>query len=357
MGRSAKAAGAGGPARIEDVATLAHVSVATVSRALRGLPNVAASTRQRVVEAAATLAYRPDPHASRLAAGRTFTIGMAVPLLGRWYFSQVIAGAHEVLAESGYDLLLVGVDTLAAARRFVTEWAVIQKRVDGLVLADLRLDDDEIEELQSVGAAVATIGSRHAAFSSVTIDNRAAAVLAVQHLIDLGHRRIGLIGGAPTIPSPNSVPHERRAGYRQALVAAGITAEAGLETASDFTVGGGATGMRRLLALPKPPSAVFAMSDEIAMGAMQVVRQAGLRIPGDLSIIGFDDHDLAGVASLSTIRQPVERSGALAARFILDAIQDGTGAQHAVEDVELIVRGTTARFDPGRAPSLRRRRT
>ena len=356
VGRSAKPAGAGGPATIEDVATLARVSVATVSRALRGLPNVAAPTRLRVEEAAATLAYRPDPHASRLAAGRTFTIGMAVPLLGRWYFSQVIAGAHEVLADAGYDLLLVGVDTLAAARRFVTEWAVIQKRVDGLVLADLRLDDDEIEELQSVRAAVATIGARYAPFSSVMIDNRAAAVLAVQHLIDLGHRRIGLIGGAPTIPSPNSVPHERRAGYRQALGAAGIVLDPALETASDFTVGGGATGMRRLLSLSTPPSAVFAMSDEIAMGAMQVIRQAGLRIPSDVSIIGFDGHELAGVAGLTTIRQPVERSGALAARFIIDAIQDGTGAQHAVEDVELIVRGTTARFDPGSASSARRRR-
>ena len=243
-----------------------------------------------------------------------------------------------------------------AARRFVTEWAVIQKRVDGLVLADLRLDDDEIEELQSVGAAVATIGARYVPFSSVMIDNRAAAVLAVQHLIDLGHRRIGLIGGAPTIPSPNSVPHERRAGYHLALGATGIALDSALETASDFTVGGGATGMRRLLSLSTPPSAVFAMSDEIAMGAMQVVRQAGLRIPGDLSIIGFDGHDLAGVAGLTTIRQPVERSGALAARFIIDAIQEGTGAQHAVEDVELIVRSTTARFDPGSASSARRRR-
>ena len=92
------------------------------------------------------------------------------------------------------------------------------------------------------------------------------------------------------------------------------------------------------------------------MGAMQVVRQAGLRIPGDLSIIGFDGHDLAGVAGLTTIRQPVERSGALAARFIIDAIQEGTGAQPAVEDVELIVRSTTARFDPGSASSARRRR-
>lgn len=356
VGRLAKTFGNGGPATIEDVANLARVSVATVSRALRGLPNVAPSTRLRVEEAAASLNYRPDPHASRLAAGRTFTVGMAVPLLGRWYFSQVIAGAHEVLAEAGYDLLLVGVDTQAAARRFVTEWAVIQKRVDGLVLADLRLDDEEIGELQAVGATVATIGARYAPFSSVTIDNRAAAALAVQHLIDLGHRRIGLIGGAPTIPSPNSVPDERRAGYRLALATAGITHEPSLETASDFTVDGGAIGMRRLLASPSPPSAVFAMSDEIAMGAMQVVRQAGLRIPADMSIIGFDGHDLAGVASLTTIRQPVERSGSLAARFIIDAINEGTGAQHAVEDVELIVRGTTARFDPGHEISARRRR-
>lgn len=329
-------------ATIEHVAARAGVSVATVSRALRGLPNVAASTRARVEAAALALSYRPDPNASRLAAGRTFTIGMAVPLIGRWYFSQVVAGAHQTLTSAGYDLLLMGVDSEEARHRFITEWAVLHKRVDGLVMVDLRLSRAEVAELKAASAVVSTVGDRYAPFSSVTIDNREASELAVRHLLDLGHRRIGLIGTGPPVSLSFWVPDERRKGYRDALEHAGVALDPAYEAPGDFTVEGGASGMRRLLALRHPPTAVFAMSDEIAMGAMQVARQSGLRIPEDISFAGFDDHEMAAVVGLTTIRQPVARSGELAARFVIDAIEDASGPQHAVEPIELIVRTSTA---------------
>jgi LacI family transcriptional regulator, repressor for deo operon, udp, cdd, tsx, nupC, and nupG len=330
-------------ATIEDVAATANVSVATVSRALRGLPNVAAATRARVEKAATELQYRPDPNASRLAAGRTFTVGMAVPMFGPWYFSQVVAGAQHVLAAAGYDLLLMGVGSGEARRRFVNEWALIQKRVDGLILVDLRLDRTEVAELERASVIVSTVGDRYPQFSSVNVDNHAAAALATRHLLDLGHRRIGLIGAqTQAVSLAFSVPHERRAGYREALEMAGVAVDPSLEAWADFTVEAGADAMRRLLSLREPPTAVFAMSDEMAMGAMQVARQAGLRIPADLSVIGFDDHDLAAVAGLSTIRQSVSRAGQLAARFVIDAIAESTGPQHSVEDIELIVRSTTS---------------
>ncbi len=330
-------------ATIEDVAFTAKVSVATVSRALRGLPNVAAATRARVEKVALELNYRPDPNASRLAAGRSFTVGMAVPILGAWYFSQVVAGAQGVLAAAGYDLLLMGVGSGEARRRFVNEWALIQKRVDGLILVDLPLDRTEVAELQRAAVIVATVGDRYSAFSSVNVDNHGASKMATRHLIDLGHRRIGLIGAQTTAVSiAFSVPQERRAGYREALSNAGIEHDPSLEAWADFTLASGEDAMRKLLSLRVPPTAVFAMSDEMAMGAMHVARQAGLRVPEDLSIIGFDDHDFSGVMGLSTIRQSVSRAGELAARFVVDSIAEDTGPQHSVEDVEMIVRTTTA---------------
>ncbi len=330
-------------ATIEDVAAAAKVSVATVSRALRGLPNVAAATRARVEKVATELQYRPDPNASRLAAGRTFTVGMAVPILGAWYFSQVVAGAQQELAAAGYDLLLMGVGSGEARRRFVSEWALIQKRVDGLILVDLRLDRTEVSELQQVRAIVAAVGDRYAPFSSVNLDNQAAAASATKHLIDLGHRRIGVIGAQTQLVALSfSVPAERRAGYRFALTQAGIVNDPALEVAGDFTIEGGAAAMRRLLALQEPPTAVFAMSDEMAFGALQVARQAGIRVPEDLSVIGFDDHDVSAVVGLSTVRQSVTGAGAMAARFVIETIAENTGPQHAVEDVELVVRSTTS---------------
>ena len=342
-------------ATIEDVASMAGVSVATVSRALRGLPNVAETTRRRVVEAAESLSYRADPNVSRLAAGRTMTIGMAVPILGQWYFGDVIAGAASALNAAGYDLLLMGAQRGEARRRFVHEWALIHKRVDGLILVDLHLDDDEVEALQSAGASVSTVGERYPGFASVVVDNRAAARRVVRHLTELGHRRIGFIGTQPIagreFEIDFSVPVERRAGYRQALADAGIERDPRLEVSGDFVIDdgvagmidGGVAGMRRLFALPEPPTAIFAMTDETAFGALRTIRQAGLRVPEDVSVIGFDDHEVSSVMGLTTIRQPVVRLGVLAAQSLVSMLVDGTGPQHAVEDVELVVRSTTAR--------------
>ncbi len=194
------------PATIEDVARVAGVSLATVSRALRGLPNVATVTRDRVRKVAEELGYRPDPNASRLATGRSRTVGVAVPYISQWYFSQVVAGIEAVLADQAYDLLLISVGTEEAKRRFVHEWPNLQRRVDALILVDLGFDADELAMFEQDQALVVTIGYDFPAFSSVTIDNRAAAQLAVAHLTGLGHRRIGLIGDDPDGPIYFDVP-------------------------------------------------------------------------------------------------------------------------------------------------------
>jgi LacI family transcriptional regulator, repressor for deo operon, udp, cdd, tsx, nupC, and nupG len=341
-------------ATIEDVAARAQVSVATVSRALRGLPNVADATRKRVSEVATALNYRADPNASRLAAGKTMTIGMAVPLLGQWYFAQVVAGVGSALGTAGYDLLLMSAQNGEARRRFIQECALLQKRVDGLILVDLRLEADEVVALRAASAVVSTVGDSYPGFASVTIDNRSAAKSAVRHLIRLGHRRIGFIGTQPVhgrdFAIEFSVPMERRMGYRNALAEAGLPLDPAYEVEGDFTIDdgvgemieGGAIGMRRLLDLPKRPTAVFAMSDETAFGAMQVVREAGLRVPEDISVIGFDDHEVSGMLGLTTIRQPVVRSGVLAAQHLIAGLIEPTDVRDATLGVELILRNTTA---------------
>jgi LacI family transcriptional regulator, repressor for deo operon, udp, cdd, tsx, nupC, and nupG len=343
MNRSTQATSA----TIEDVALQAGVSMATVSRALRHMPNVAIATRERVLAVAKELNYRPDPHASRLAAGRTHAVGMAVPLLGRWYFSQVVSGARDAFAAAGYDLLLFGVGSGEERTRFVHEWGVLDKRVDGLMLVDLRLDPAELEAVRQAGTTVVSVGDRYDDFPSVTVDNKLGAEVAVQHLINFGHRDIGLIGDTPG-PLPFSVPSDRQQGWATALTQAGIEPRADLQVSGRFTVEGGHRAMTQLLAARKRPTAVFAMSDEMAMGAIKAVRDHGLTVPGDVSIVGFDGHDLAEVMELTTVSQPVVQSGRLAGEFLLRTINTktstprSTDVPHEVMPTELIARRTSA---------------
>lgn len=332
---------AASPATIEDVAIGAGVSMATVSRALRGLPNVAEATRERVLAVSQALNYRPDPHASRLAAGRTHAVGMAVPWLGRWYFSQVVSGARDAFAAAGYDLLLFGVGSGDERKRFVHEWGVLDKRVDGLLLVDLRLDAAELVAVRQAGTKVASVGDRYDEFPSVTVDNRSGARIAVQHLLNLGHRDIGLIGDIPGL-LPFSVPSDRRAGWFEALTDAGIEPRTDLEVSGRFTVDGGHRAMTKLLAIRHRPTAVFAMSDEMAMGAIKAVRDHGLSVPDDVSIVGFDGHELAEVMDLTTIVQPVVESGRKAGEFLLKTLTGDPEIPHETMPTELVARRTSA---------------
>lgn len=324
---------------IEDVAELAGVSVATVSRALRGLPHVAPTTRDRVRTAAASLGYVVDPHASRLAAGKTRTIAMAVPVLNHWYNAQVVAGAEAVLAEAGMDLLLTTIPTTEARSNFIAA-ASQQKRADAVILLDIRLSPEEAEVLERAASPLVAIGWQHTAFPSVTVDHERATHDAVQHLIALGHLRIGLISGMAGGPMAFTVPNVRRDAYHTALEQAGLDHGPDLEAIGNFTIAGGHEAMNALLATQHAPTAVYAMSDEMAFGALMAIRDAGLRVPDDISIVGFDDHDLAAVVQLTTVNQRVEEHGAVAARALLEHMASGE-AQERVMPTELIVRAST----------------
>lgn len=327
--------------RIEDVAAAANVSVATVSRALRGLPNVAESTRKRVVEVAAEMDYHPDPAAARLAAGHTRTVIVVVPHLASWYFSTVIAGAEAVCSESGYEFLVVGVGNQEECDRLLDR-ARLERRTDGVVLVNIPATDDQAASLRSRGVALATIGTRSAGSPSVFIDDVEVGRLGANALFELGHRRIGLISGLGDDPLNFAVPKRRMAGFAAGLAAHAIDLGDELVVGGNFGIDGGQEAMASLLDLLDPPTAVFAMSDEMAFGALMELNERGLVAGSDVSLLGVDDHEFARVVSLSTIRQRVAEQGAAAARALIATME---GAQVTIDPVmssiELVLRATT----------------
>ncbi|TFH21412.1 MAG: LacI family transcriptional regulator [Acidimicrobiales bacterium] len=328
--------------RIEDVAQAAHVSVATVSRALRGLPNVAESTRSRVREVAAEMHYQPDPAAARLAAGRTRTVIVVVPHLASWYFSTVIAGAEAVCNECGYEFLVVGVGTMAESNRLLDEPYRIERRTDGVILVNIQATDDQASSLRERGVALSTIGTRVEGSPSVFIDDVEVGRLAATTLAGFGHRRIGLISGLGQDPLNFEVPKRRTAGFLAGVEQAGLTHDACLEVGGDFGIDGGQEAMAQLLDLDDPPTAVFAMSDEMAFGALMALGTRGLQSGVDVSVLGVDDHDVSRVLALTTIRQEVALQGATAARSLVAMMTSApVDLDPIVSPIELVLRATT----------------
>jgi DNA-binding LacI/PurR family transcriptional regulator len=336
-------------ASITDVARAVGVSASTVSRALRGQPGVSDQMRERITEVAGALGYTASRSASSLASGRTFTIGVAAPFVGRWFFGTVLDAAEKVLSAGGYDLLLYNLGSAEARKRFFTALPV-RKRVDA-ILSLLIPNEEEAKSLRSLKVPVAaTVGGPIPGFTVVGIDDRAGAAAAVRHLVNLGHRRIGMISGTSG-PLGWTTPIERKQAYLDVLDEAGLAYDQALEADGGYTVQGGERAMTELLATARPPTAVFAQSDEMAMGALRALRLHRLKVPDDVSVIGFDDHELAEGIGLTTIAQPVARQGAEAARLLLRQLQnaEAPAPDHVRMSTKLILRDTTAPPRP-RAP-------
>lgn len=327
---------------IQDVARRAEVSIATASRALRGMPRVAPATRARVVRAAAELDYVAHPQASRLAMRRTGTIGVVVPVLGSWYYARTLAGIDRALAVADLDLLPFNLSRDRVRERFVST-SGFRKRVDGLVLVDVELDDDEWSSVLASAVPLVGLGIRHAGVDSLTIDDAAAARLAVDHLVGLGHVRIAVITATTGDDYAFRTPVGRLDGYLGALDDAGIPPSPEWVVSAPGTADGGAEAMRHLLDLDEPPTAVHALSDEMAIGALAAARDAGLDVPRDLSVVGFDDHEVAAHVGLTTIRQDVVGHGEAAVRVLLGRV-DGAARPPPVQHtlgVSFVPRNTT----------------
>jgi DNA-binding LacI/PurR family transcriptional regulator len=304
---------------------------------------VSASTAERVRAAAKQLGYSVSPAAYRLATGRTGTLAVVMPYLTRWFFGELLGGAEEVVREAGLDLLLYHVGDKETRQRYFSS-GLLRKRVDGVLLVTLALTEPEIVALRALNVPVCMVGADVEGFSSIRIDDIESAFTAVQHLVNLGHRRIGLISGDPHEPMQFTAPLHRRTGYRAALEAAGAPVERELEAYGAFTIDGGDEATVQLLGRRNLPTAIFAESDEMAFGALRALKRVGLQVPADVSVIGFDDHPMARCFDLTTISQDVWDQGRQIAHHLVDAVARPGEAPvlQLRAPTRLVVRGTTA---------------
>ncbi|MCW2668863.1 MAG: transcriptional regulator, laci family protein [Frankiales bacterium] len=331
-------------ARIQDVAREAGVSTATVSRALRGLPNVSEQTRRTVSQVASELGYVVSRSASRLATGRTLAIAVIAPYVERWFYAQLVSAIEGELRQSGFDALLIGIAEPEDTDRDPFDPATLRGRVDGVVVLTVPLTGAELDGLRSLGLPTVFVGAAVSGSMSVRIDDVAVARVATEHLLQLGHRRIAYVGGDPRQRINFTAPVDRRAGWLAALREAGIEPDPSWEVPGQFTATGGFAAGNTLLDLPEPPTAVFCASDDMASGLLLAVRGRGLKVPEDLSILGVDGTEMAQLLDLSTVAQPVRKQGEIAARMVLQALrgEQRHRLEHAVLPVVLVERGSTA---------------
>lgn len=331
-------------ARIEDVAREAGVSIATVSRALRGLPNVSERTRLTVTEVAERLGYVVSRSASSLASGRTLAVAVIAPFVERWFFARAVSAIEAELRKTGFDALLVGLQQPVAGPRRPFQPEQLRGRVDAVIVLTVPLTGKELDDLRALALPTVFVGASVPGTMSVRIDDMGVARLATEHLIQLGHREIAYVGGDPRQPLNFTAPADRRAGWMAALRSAGVEPRPAWDVSGDFTAAGGkAAGLRLLSGSPRP-TAVFCASDEMALGVLAAARSAGLDVPGELSVIGIDGHELGELAGLTTVVQPVTDQGALAARMVLEAIRGEQlrVREHVVLPCVLSVRDSTA---------------
>lgn len=327
---------------IYDIAQRAGVSIATVSRAFSGHARVADGTRAHVFAVADELGYEPHVSARGLARSSTQLVAAVVPMLTSYFFMEVIRGVQDRLAESDYDLLVFSARSPEHVDAQLAR-AAQKGRADGLLLCSTPLTPARAGALRASGAPVVLVDSAHPDFDSVSVSNREGGFAATTHLLGLGRERVGLVA-----PNPVSVPGaERRAGYEAALAHAGRDVDARLIAASregdehGYTRAAGHASMRALLRLPDPPDAVFATSDAQALGALDALREAGLRTPDDVALVGFDDIPTSAYVGLSTLRQPMYEMGKAAIDKLLRRIEaPARPVSHTTFSAELCVRET-----------------
>ncbi|GAA1887399.1 LacI family DNA-binding transcriptional regulator [Lapillicoccus jejuensis] len=334
-------------ASILDVAQASGVSVATVSRALRGLDRVSESTRAKVLAAARELNYVASPTAASLASGRTRIIGVVTPFSDRWYFSTLISGVEKSIRDHAHHVLLLDLEESASGRRSVSH-DLVGKRVDGVLVLNMVLDPQEEQVLHDLGLPVVTVGRSYDAWSSVGIDESGTVDAAARHVVGLGHRDIAYVGDVAEDAAYGEVPGQRFGAFRTVLEEAGIPVRREWVRTSDWTSYDAARDARELLSREERPTAVVAGSDEMALGVLAAAVELGLSVPGDLSITGVDDIPMAQTFGLTTVRQDVRAVAERAGDLLMASL--GTGRSRPDEPpvperillpTELVVRRST----------------
>ena len=327
-------------ARIQDVARLAAVSTATVSRALAYPERVSAEARAKVFDAVAKVGYLPNPAARSLRSQKTRMVLVVLPDLDNIFFSRILRGIEDALFEQGYGMIIGDLDGSPDKEAHFAAFAA-GGQVDGALLLNGHLFGQTREgegkpariTIPLVALCEAIPG---ADIPQIEIDNRSAASRMTQHLASQGHRSIAYVSG----PAINILERERFQGFKDGLEAAGLPFDSNLVIPGDYTVASGVTAGQNLLARSSRPSAVFCTSDEMAIGLMRTLFSAGLRVPDDISVAGFDDIEFAAVAepALTTIHQPRRELGQAAATVLIDLLQGRPTPKRIRLDTELVIR-------------------
>jgi LacI family transcriptional regulator len=328
---------------LEDIAKKAGVSRSTVSRVINNDRYVSADTRERVMRVIEEENFQPNPAARALVTRRTEIIGVVIPntenifFTDNSYFPMLLAGLGEATRQRDYALLLWLGELTNKDEHWIRKISS-SRQADGLVIASLTHDHPLFPRLLEMHVPIVMI-DRPLQFEDrinyVTIDNIHSAETAVEHLLAQGRRKIAHITGHVEI----SDGRDRLVGYQNALQKAGLPIDPNLIYYGKFTRTAGYHGMKYLL--QHRPDAVFAAGDTIAVGALQAIHEAGLRVPEDIAIIGFDDIDVARQSNLTTMRQPVQQKGAIAAHLLIDLIEGKVQSpQHILLPTELVIRNT-----------------
>ena len=332
-------------ATIADVAAHAGVGVATVSRVLNGRTNVRPETRERVLAAIEALSYRPSLTARNLSLRRTHVIGVVVPFFTSPSAVERVRGVATALARSPYDLMLFDIES-EERREHAFQLFDRGDRSDGLLMISLVPPDDEVARLRAARLPCVLVDAPHPSLPNVVIDDVRGGELATTHLIELGHTRIAFLGDKPPDPFRFASSRDRTRGYEHAL------ARAGIELRPEYVREGtqshhiARSTAIDLLRLPQRPTAVFAASDTQALGVLEAARILGIRVPEELSVVGFDDVEIAAHIGLTTVRPPLFESGRRGTELLLQMLAGAAGQlgeQHTEQlSVELVVRSTTA---------------
>lgn len=332
------------PVTIRDVAKKANVGVGTVSRVLNNNPSVSDETRLRVLAAIEELDYSPNPIAQQLSLGRTHAIAVTLPFLTYPSFVERLRGVQHALAQSDYQLILYSAETPDHCDQHF-EVLTRKTRADGVLIISIPLSEFHAQKFIKTKTPVVLVDIFHPEMNRVYVDDFQGGYMATKHLLDLGHRKIAFISDILETRLKFVAMKNRKNGYLQALKDHGISIRDEYQLEDEHGRAEAARMARRLLGLEEPPSAIFAASDTQAIGVMDAANELGLTIPGDLSVIGFDNIRDAEYLNLTTIAQPLFESGLEGAQLLLSILKEPKeGIQEVAMSLELIERGTTAKL-------------
>ena len=334
------------------MARVAGVSVATVSRALRGLDRVSPETRERVLRVAEDLHYVASPTATSLASGRTRVVAVVAPFLTRWFFATLVSAIEKSLRAREHHVILFDLEDDSYDQRLPLSQNMLWKRVDGVITLNVPMTPEEVELVDRLGLPLVAIGSPVPGRACVRIDDQAAMRTAVEHLAGLGHTRIGYIGAVPQNVAHIQTPQDRLEAFLEAVAELGLDLRRRLGARLRLDRRGGRPRQRRAAvggrtARPRssPPPTRWPSGCARAPGG------SGCGVPEDLSIIGIDDYVLSGVLGLTTVRQDVAGLGTAAAELLLRALLDGDqSTDEVVMPTELVLRESTGPV-PAPAPA------